>query len=256
MNNESLITVRRRRSFVKVHALCDGRPGARGIGRAEGSPIPRPLSRDEQPHLQPLPATGFVFFRQATRTVDDAGLVQVNGAYYAALPAAPHSEVMVRIFEQAIEILDARGELLRRHAKTERKGAFVLDPTDRLFNPSRETARLLVRIDKIGPHSAAFARQLFVRLGSPGHRAIYGLAQLPRTYPVVRIEAVCARLLAADCLSYAALKRALERGALAPSPPQLATAGPHIRPIADCQSFWEAHAQTHLDGEADGNVYH
>jgi len=47
------------------------------------------LFGEERPHLQPLPATAFVLFRQGVRTVDDAGLVQVEGAYYAALPAAP-----------------------------------------------------------------------------------------------------------------------------------------------------------------------
>ncbi len=75
------------------------------------------MFREEQPHLQPLPLEGFRFFKQATRTVDDAGLVQVEGSYYAALPAAPHSAVTVRIFEHEIEILDAQGQVLRRHTK-------------------------------------------------------------------------------------------------------------------------------------------
>jgi len=214
------------------------------------------LFREEQPHLQPLPATGFAVFRQGVRTVDDAGLVQVNGSYYAALPAAPHSEVTVRIFEHDIEILDARGELLRRHAKTVRKGTFVLAAGDRLFNPSRETVRILSRTEKIGPQTAAFARALFTRLGRPGQHAIYGLAQLPRSYPRADIEAVCARLLAADCLSYAAVKRALERRATPAVTPTVTTAGPQIRPITDYQSFWDAHAQTHPDGEPDGHVIH
>ncbi|MBE7524494.1 MAG: hypothetical protein HS109_19240 [Burkholderiales bacterium] len=113
------------------------------------------LFREEQPHLQPLPASGFAFFRQSVRTVDDAGLVQVEGLYYAALPAAPHGEVTVRAFAQSIEILDARGQLLRRHPKATRKGAFVLEGTDRIFNPSRETTRMLARMDKIGPRTAA-----------------------------------------------------------------------------------------------------
>jgi transposase len=215
------------------------------------------LFREEQPHLQPLPLTRFAFFRQGTRTVDDAGLVQVDGSYYAALPALPHSEVTVRIFDHDIEILETQGQLLRRHAKAARKGTFALEPADRIFNPSRETLRILARIEKIGPQTAALARALFARLGRPGQRAIYGLAQLPRTYARADIEAVCARLLAADCLSYAAVKRALERRSTAlPTPPSVTATGPQIRPITEYQSFWETHAQTHLDGEPDGNVYH
>ena len=217
------------------------------------------LFREEQPHLQPLPASGFAFFRQSVRTVDDAGLVQVEGSYYAALPAAPHSEVTVRAFAQSIEILDARGQLLRRHPKATRKGAFVLEGTDRIFNPSRETTRMLARMDKIGPRTAAFARELFARLGRPGQRAIYGLVQLPRRYTRADIEAVCAQLLAADCLSYAAVKRALERRqAAAASPPATTSVeGPQIRPITDYQSFWETHTRTHHDdGDLDGHVHH
>jgi hypothetical protein len=163
----------------------------------------------------------------------------------------------VRIFEHGIEILDAQGQLLRRHTKAARKGTFALEAADRIFNPSRETARILARIDKIGPHTAALARALFARLGRPGQRAIYGLAHLPRTYARAEIEAVCARLLAADCLSYAAVKRALERRSAAlPPSPTVTAAGPQIRPITEYQSFWDAHAQTHLEGEPDGNVYH
>jgi len=45
------------------------------------------MFHEEKGHLQPLPATRFRFFKQGTRTVDDAGLVQVEGSYYAALPA-------------------------------------------------------------------------------------------------------------------------------------------------------------------------
>ena len=79
-----------------------------------------------------------------------------------------------------------KAKLLRRHEKAARKGAFALEGADRLFNPSRETARILARVDKIGPHTAALARELFARLGRPGQRAIYGLAHLPRPYAARR----------------------------------------------------------------------
>jgi hypothetical protein len=38
-------------------------------------------------------------FKQEKRTVDHAGLVQVQGSYYAALPAPLYSEVTVRIYD-------------------------------------------------------------------------------------------------------------------------------------------------------------
>ena len=218
------------------------------------------MFREEQPHLRALPLTGFQFFKQGVRTVDDAGLVQVESAYYAALPAAPHSEVTVRIFEHGIEILDAAGQLLRRHAKATRKGTFVIEQSDRLFNPSRESARVLAKVERVGPHTAALARELFARLGRPGQRAIYGLASLVRHYPCADIEAVCARLVAAQIFSYAAVKRALERrAALATAEiaaAELAQTGPHIRSITEYQTFWEIHSRTQPQENDNDHVHH
>jgi hypothetical protein len=109
----------------------------------------------------------------------------------------------------------------------------------------------------IGPHTAALARDLFARLGRPGQKAIYGLANLPRRYPRAAIEAVCARLLAAQCVSFAAVRRALEhQAAPVAATPALTQAGPAIRAITEYQSFWETHAQTHPEEDSDGHVYH
>ena len=201
------------------------------------------LFREEQPFLRPLPVVGFRLFTAGTRTVDDAGLVQVEGSYYAALPAPLHSRVQVRIYAEEIEIRDASGAVLRRHAKADRKGRFVLAAADRIFNPSRETARLLEKAAAIGPQSEAMGRRLFARLGRPGQRALYGLTQLPRRFPRADIEAVCARLLQAECISYQAIRQALERRLTAASAPEpvLTQTGQSIRPLAEYQAFWDAH---------------
>jgi transposase len=205
------------------------------------------LYREELPHLRPLPATRFRFFKQESRTVDDSGLIQVGASYYAALPAAPLSVVTVRLYAQELEILDRTGQVVRRHEKAQRKGSFHLEASDRLFNPSRETARLLSKAQQIGPQTAAFAQALLARLGRPGQRALYGLTNLTRTHPRADVEAVCARLLAAECYSYAAVKRALDRVAAtrtlaaAARAPALCQSDAVIRPIADYQAFWDTH---------------
>lgn len=201
------------------------------------------MFHEEQPHLQPLPATRFRLFQQVQRTVDDSGLVQVDSSYYAALPAAPNSQVTVRVYDREIEILDAAGQPMRRHEKSARKGTFTLESGDRLFNPSRETARLLHKAERIGPQTAAFAQHLFARLGRPGQRALYGLTNLARTYPRVQIEAVCARLLAGQCYSYTAVKQALSRAAVPEPTPAPTPGGPTIRQIDEYQAFWNSHSQ-------------
>ena len=216
------------------------------------------MYREEQPHLRPLPVEGFRCFKSGTRTVDDAGLVQVAGSYYAALPAPLHSVVQVRIYACEIEILDAAGVVLRRHATSQRKGQFVIGEHDRIFNPSRESARLLEKAGKIGPRTEQLAQRLFAHLGRPGQRALYGLTNLPRTYTCVDIEAVCSRFLDAGCVSYAAIRRALEQRAAVPpaSAPALLQEGPAIRAIAEYQSFWEAHTQSQpIEEDADAHVH-
>jgi transposase len=205
---------------------------------------------EEQPYLKSLPAERFRFFRQVSRTVDDAGLVQVNGVYYAALPAPLHAPVTVRIYEREIELLDEQGAVLRRHTKAARKGEFVLPEADRLFNPSRETARLIGKVAKIGPASEHLARELFVRLGRPGQRAIYGLANLPRRHSREDIEAASAKVLTLATPSYQALKRILERhstdalAAVSAAAPMLLQSGDVIRAIDEYQAFFEQHSQS------------
>jgi transposase len=204
------------------------------------------LFAEEKPYLKPLPAQRFRFFRQETRTVDDAGMVQVDGAYYAALPAPLHQPVTVRIYEREIEVLDEQGEVLRRHAKAATKGVFVMHEEDRLFNPTRETTRLLAKVQKIGPATAQLARAIFARLGRPGQRAVYGLANLPRRYKREAIEAASAAVLMLETPSYQTLKRILEQRAAAEEAAAhtaaLRQSGDEIRAIEDYQAFFEQHA--------------
>jgi transposase len=198
------------------------------------------MFQEEKAQLVPLPLEPFRPFKYAVRTVDNAGLVQVEGSYYSALPAALHSEVAVRIYSKDIEILDRNGQVLRRHEKSQRKGSFVLPDEDRIFNPSRESAQLLGRIQRIGPKSAQLASETFDRLGRPGHRAIYALANLLRKYSREQIETACEHALTTGQRSYQSVKRHLERlhGANVPAL-GLRQSGPEIRPIAEYQAFWD-----------------
>jgi hypothetical protein len=199
---------------------------------------------EEQPHLRSLPLEGFRYFKSGVRTVDDWNMVQVDGSFYAAHPAPPGSEVPVRSYANEIEILDSMGGVLRRHARAERKGKIVIEEGDRIFNPSRQTGRLLEKAGKIGPKTEELARRLFLPLGRPGVKTIYGLTNLVRTYPREEIEAVCGRFLESGCASYKGIKRVLERKAAERTAPaqDLVQAGPGIRDIAEYGSFWRAHA--------------
>jgi hypothetical protein len=211
---------------------------------------------EEKPHLLPLPVESFRFFQQETRTVDDAGAVQVSGSYYSALPAPLYSEVTVRIYEREIEILGADGQVLRRHDKSARKGAFVIPDADRIFNPSRETARLIGKVTKIGPHSAQLAQEIFARLGRPGQHAIYGLSNLTRHYTRDQIETACAKVLTLSTPSYQAVKRVLEalaaaeKATAAARAASLQQAGQYIRAIDEYRAFWEEYSRSDPDSSS------
>jgi hypothetical protein len=201
---------------------------------------------EEKPHLKPLPLEPFRHFRQETRTVDDTGLIAVAGSHYAALPAPLYSQVTVRIYDRSIEILDAEGAaVLRRHEKSTRKGAFVLEEGDRLFNPSRQSAFLIGKAVKIGPHAAALAREIFARLGRPGQKALYGLTNLPRHHAREDVERACGQVLQLSRPSYQVLRRILERttaereARAAAEQAALHQHGGHIRALADYRRFFD-----------------
>ena len=212
---------------------------------------------EEKPHLLPLPAIGFRYFLQEARTVDDSGLVQVKGSYYSALPAKLYSTVRVRIYDNELEILDLDGLVFRRHELSSRKGAFAIPPEDRIFNPSRETGRLLARIASFGPRSHEFAQKLFNELGRAGHGALYGLSNLSKDYNKEDIEVACDKVMGRGFTSYKAVKRLLELQPKKPEPKlELKQAGAEIRPINDYQLFWEMNSQANTEEDKDGDVYH
>lgn len=205
---------------------------------------------EEKPALKALPAERFRCFRESSHTVDDAGLVQVLRSYYAAIPAAPGDIVTARVYEHDVEIFDHSGTLLRRHPRSFVPGHFEMQESDRLFNPSRETLRLLSKAEKLGPHCLALGRDIFLRYGRAGQKALYGMTSLSRTYAKADIETAAKRVMTMSQPSYQALKRILERHAadieLQQMMPDLQQRGPHIRQIEEYQAFFER-AQPHFD---------
>jgi hypothetical protein len=102
------------------------------------------MFEEEKPHLRPLPLLGMQYFTESQRTVCDDSCVRVDHSSYAARPAPIGSRVLVRVFERRIEIRDLKTQaLLRTHARAERAGTVVLPAEERVFNPSRETRRIL-----------------------------------------------------------------------------------------------------------------
>lgn len=170
------------------------------------------MFQEEKPHLRPLPVSAFRYFTEAVRTVCDDTTVRVDSSYYAARPAPISSQVVVRIYTSTIEIRDHRAQaLLRIHSRMARPGSVVLPNNERPFNPSRQTAFLLLSAGSIGPQTKALCQQMFDTEGRVGQRAMWGIVGLSRKYPARPVEQACAHAISNRIYRYKHVRATVER---------------------------------------------
>lgn len=150
------------------------------------------MFQEEKPHLRPLPAERFRYFKEEIRTVYDDTTIRVDDSFYAARPAPIGSKVLVRVYTSTIEIRDrATQALLRIHERATHRGSVNLPYDERPFNPTRETHFLLAKAGEIGPKTKALCQHLFEAEGRVGQRAMWGIVGLNRKYPARFIEQAC-----------------------------------------------------------------
>ncbi len=170
------------------------------------------MFEEERPHLQPLPLTGVEYFEEETRTVYTDGCVRVDHSSYAARPARIGSKVLVRLFKRRIEILDLDSKtLIRTHERAEQPGTVTLPDEERIFNPCRETRRILAQAAEIGESAKRLCDLLFACEGRVGHRKLWGIVGLARKHPRVYIDKACASAMGEGVYSYKTVKALTER---------------------------------------------
>ena len=170
------------------------------------------MFEEEKPHLQPLPLLGMQYFTESERTVCDDSCVRVDHSSCAARPAPIGIKVLVRVFKHRIEIRDLKTQtLLRTHARAERPGTVVLPADERVFNPSRETRRILGQAKAIGVDADRLCEMLFAIEGRVGQRKLWGIVGLADKYPKRFVNSACARALADGIHSYRHVKTATEK---------------------------------------------
>lgn len=170
------------------------------------------MYEEERPLLQPLPATGMQYFTEVKRTVCDDSCVLVGHSSYAARPARIGSRVLVRVFEHRLEIRDLQTQaLLRSHERVERPGSVVLPMDERVFNPSRQTRRILGQAQAIGADAHRLCELLFAIEGRVGQRKLWGIVALAERYPRRLVDRACAQALAEGIHSYQHVKRLTQK---------------------------------------------
>lgn len=164
------------------------------------------MFQEERAHLKPLPIESFRYFTESVRTVQDDTTVQVDGAWYAALPAGIGTQVLVRCFDHEIEIRHLQTlVLIRRHTRIA-KGAVELPDAERVFNPSRQTRTLLARAKAVGPQTEAVCQRLFDSQGREAHRRLWGIVGLAGRYPAWILEQACAQVATQALPSYKVIR--------------------------------------------------
>lgn len=131
---------------------------------------------------------------------------------YAARPAAIGSLVLVRLFEHRLEIRNIKTHaLIRTHELAARPGTVVLPDAERIFNPSRETHRILNQAKAIGAATHKLCETLFEREGRVGQRKLWGIVGLARRFPRRLIDSACERAMTEGVYSYQHVKALTER---------------------------------------------
>lgn len=170
------------------------------------------MFEEEKPHLQPLPTLGVRYFRDEQRTVCDDTCIRVAHSSYAARPARIGSKVLVRIYEHHLEIRDLKTlEVLRIHTKAEQPGTVVLPDDERVYNPSRQTTKILAQAKEIGPQTLRLCELMFTVEGRVGQRKLMGIVHLADRFPKSLVEAACTQALAEGVYSYGHVKNITER---------------------------------------------
>ena len=165
------------------------------------------MFQEERAQLKALPLEGFRYFKEGVRTVQDDTTIQVDSAWYAARPAPIGSEVLIRLYENELEIRNLQTlELIRRHPRAKRKGEVKLPEAERVFNPSRQTQQILKRAEQIGAKTHALCRQLFDQRGREAQKSMWGIVGLYPRYPACILEQAATAALARHVHSYKGLR--------------------------------------------------
>lgn len=205
------------------------------------------MFEEERQKLKPLPKFSFRFFKQESRTVWDDGCIQVGQSYYSALPASLYSKIIIRIYEEEIELIDPKTfTVFRRHNKATRPGSVLMPKEDRIYNPSRQTHSILMEAKQIGPSVHGLCEILFKEQGRVGQRRMRGIVALARKHKAELIEEACSVALLRDIRSSKSVKKIIEqltKTSIKKTTPDILTqVHSLIRPPSDYAAFFDQHA--------------
>lgn len=148
----------------------------------------------EKQALHPLPPERFANFKEARRSVNRDGHLEVDKAYYSAPPEYVGRRLWVRWDSRLVRIFDDRFHLVATHSKCE-PGRFRTAnqhiPTQKVSAVERGTDALLRQTAAIGPHTKAWSEAMVAARGVEGVRVLVGLKAIAGKHASEQIEEAC-----------------------------------------------------------------
>lgn len=178
------------------------------------------FERLDRPALRPLPADPFEYAEYKRAKVNIDYHIVVDHHAYSVPHALVHAEVEARLTATMVEVLESNQQVAL-HRRSFQKGGFTTDPAHMPKSHQAHAEWTPSRFQRwaatIGPETAALVTVILNARPHPeqGYRSCLGILRLAKRYPPSRLEAACARALAAGARSYrhvdAILKRGLDR---------------------------------------------
>jgi transposase len=166
---------------------------------------------EEKPHLLPLPAEPFRYYRLGKRKVHLDGHVEVDGAYYSVPPGHVGDSVQVKWDSLYVRILDSHThQLIREHVRGP-QGRYRTQAEDRPKRTPATTLGLLEKAQRAGTSIGALCRQMHQREKEPSVRRILGVLGLARKHGVVSVENACRIALDVGVPTYRFVRQYVER---------------------------------------------
>jgi transposase len=204
----------------------------------------------ERAALLPLPIERFSCFREAQRTVNRDGHIEVAKAYYSAPPEFVGRRVWVRWDGRTVRVFDKHLTQIAYHAQRE-PGRFATDDrhivAEKRGGIERGAAWWLRKARSVGADTGRWAAAMLEQRGIPGVRVLMGLVSLTNKHADVDIDQACRVAQSHGAYRLRDIRNLIKRQAPAQEQFEFITEHPLIRSLADYgqlvhNAFEEVHA--------------
>jgi len=175
------------------------------------------FERLDRPMLKPLPDRCFIYGEWKHAKVNVDYHVEVDGHYYSVPHRHLGHDVEIRVSASTIEVFED-GQRIASHMRNFMRGRHTTlaehMPVAHREHMEWSPSRIINWAAKIGPQTRALTEAILADRPHPeqGYRSCLGILRLGKRYGDTRLEAACARALAAGARSYRHIDSILKSG--------------------------------------------